>query len=223
MSEVACLHPGGLELTDRLVVAARLSRRAAVLDVGCGTGSTVARLADRYDLRATGLDASPERIRDARETRPDLDFVTGRAEALPFADASLDAVVCECVLSTLSDPGKAIGEIARVLAPAGAALLSDLYVREGNEAASAGGQAALGRRESVCGLLRAAGLETSVWQDHTEALGRYIWDLAGRREDLAAWESGRESGRESRVLDRRSMPRRVGRKLGYFICVARRT
>ena len=48
-----CLRPGGLELTDRIVALARLPRGARVLDVGCGSGATVAHLADRHGLRHT--------------------------------------------------------------------------------------------------------------------------------------------------------------------------
>lgn len=49
---------------------------------------------------------------------------------LPLRGASLDAVLCECVLSLLPDPAAALAEIRRVLRPGGALLLNDLYRRE---------------------------------------------------------------------------------------------
>ena len=204
---LTCLHPGGLDLTDRLLAAAGLQSGAAVLDVGCGAGATTAHLADDHGLTVTGLDASRERIEQTTAARPDLDFVAGRAEALPFEDASFDAVLCECVLSTLDDPAAALAEMARVLRPEGAALLSDVYVRSGIEAARDGAVTALGRRETVERLLDAAGLRLSMWSDESGALGRYLWDRAGSRSAPTA------PSPERRAAD-------GGRRLGYFACVA---
>ncbi len=124
-----CLRPGGLELTDRVVDLARLPRRARVLDVGCGSGATVAHLADRGGLTPVGVDASPAQLARARAARPDLDFVAGRAQDLPFAPGSFDAVLAECVLSTLPDASAALSEMVRVLARGGCVVVTDLYDR----------------------------------------------------------------------------------------------
>ncbi len=205
----ACLHPGGLELTGRLVAAAGLAPGAAVLDVGCGAGVTVVHLTDDHGLLATGLDASRQRIAQAAEARPNLDFVAGRAEALPFTDTSFDAVLCECVLSTLDDPGVALAELARVLRPEGAALVSDVYTRTEGETPYAGGTASLGPRETVAALFAGAGLRVLVWNDEPGALGRYLWDHAGAR-----------AGGPAPAPERRaSAP--AGPQLGYFSCLAR--
>jgi len=202
----ACLHPGGLGLTGRLLDAAGLPAGAAVLDVGCGDGATVALLDAAYGLRATGLDASPERVAQAVRARPDLEFVAGRAESLPFPDACFDAVLCECVLSTLPAPGAALTEMTRVLRPGGVTLVSDVYVRAGGEAAHEGAVAALGRRETIEDLFEAAGLRITVWTDESGALARYLWDLAGDGRPQAPAPERREAS--------------VGRRLGYFACVA---
>ena len=210
MTPVDCLRPGGLELTDRLVAAAALPPGAVVLDVGCGAGATVARLEDDHGLQAIGLDASGDRVRRAREARPDLVFTPGRAEALPYPDASFDGVLCECVLSTVDDAGAVMAEIGRVVRPRGAVMLSDLYVRAGSDTAPGGGMPSLGRREEVEALLAAAGLAMEVWEDQSAALGRYLWDLAGSGE------------RRPPAPERRSASA-AGRRFGYFICVARQT
>jgi arsenite methyltransferase len=203
-----CLHPGGLELTSRLVAAAGLRAGAAVLDVGCGAGATVTHLADDHGLRVTGLDASRERIEQAAEARPDLDFVAGRAEALPFADASFDAVVCECVLSTLDDPSHALAEVARILRPGGATLVSDVYTCPGTGAPPRAGTPSLGPRETVTALFAGAGLRVTLWNDEPAALGRYLWDHAGAP----------IGGRSPAPKRRAGAP--DGPRLGYFSCVA---
>lgn len=206
MTCCACERPGGLELTGRMLAAAGLPAGAAVLDVGCGAGASVAHLADEHGLRATGLDASSERVRRARGARPDLEFVTGRAEALPFEDAVFDAVLCECVLSTVDDAGVVVAEMARLLRPGGKLLLSDLYLLDGSTAPPGAVYPDLGRREAVEALLGGAGLAVVLWEDRTGALGRYLWDTAGSG---APPPRHRPAGAGS------------GRRLGYFTCVAR--
>jgi len=205
---VSCERPGGLELTGRMLAAAGLPHGAHILDVGCGAGATVAHLVDDGGFRATGLDTSEERLRQDREARPDLDFVAGRAEALPFADGSFDGVLCECVLSTVEDTGAVLSEMVRVLRRGGALMLSDLYVREGDLTPSDGGVAAFGGRETTETRLAATGLAVEVWEDQTGMLGRYIWDLAG-------------TGAPVSPPRRRGARPGSGWRLGYFICVAR--
>jgi SAM-dependent methyltransferase len=206
-----CRHPGGLDLTDRLVAAAGLPAGAAVLDVGCGAGAAVARLVDEHGLGAVGLDASERRIAEAAEARPDLELIVGSAEALPFADASFDAVLCECVLSTLAVPGLAVDEMSRVLCPGGAVLVSDLYVRSAGDKPQDGGVPTLGDRRMAEGLFEAAGLEVSGWSDESGALAQYLWDHAGERAARRAPAPTSRAGAAAR-----------GRRLGYFSCLARR-
>lgn len=209
-----CLRPGGLRLTERVVELACLPARARVLDVGCGAGVTVAHLVHGLGLRAVGIDASPAQVSRAREARPDLDVVVGRAENLPFADGAFDAVLAECVLSTLGDARAALGEMTRVLARGGCLLVTDVYTRGGSDVRPPAGLPSLGRAEAVKALFGAASLVVETWGDHTGALARLFWDMA------------RPGGASDEALQARraapGTPGRLGRRLGYFVCVARR-
>ena len=69
----------------------------------------------------TGIDPSDGQIDYAR-TRPGTklaQFRVGDAQALPFADDSFDAASMALVITFLSDPVKAAGEMARVVKPGG--------------------------------------------------------------------------------------------------------
>jgi SAM-dependent methyltransferase len=97
-----------------------------VLDVACGPGNfsrEFARAAGPQGLVA-GIDASRTMLeRGAEENRraglDNLVLIRGDATALPFQDASVDAVCCFAALHLFSEPFVALDEMTRVLAPGG--------------------------------------------------------------------------------------------------------
>lgn len=132
-----------------------LAGRAGVqaLDVGCGTGLTAVRLARRPGVAGVvGLDPSPDALAHARR-RHGLPLVRGSALTLPFADGRFDLVTCFDVWQHLPDGGdrRAAGELRRVLAPGGVAL-----VRSNGRGWSRDGSAY--RLGGLVGLLEGAGL-----------------------------------------------------------------
>jgi SAM-dependent methyltransferase len=94
-----------------------------VLDVACGPGNFTrefARVVGPAGL-AVGVDASATMLARAVADTPDgeVAYVRGDAEALPFVDASFDAVCCFAALNLLTDPWTALDHMARVLTPGG--------------------------------------------------------------------------------------------------------
>ena len=101
--------------------AAGLQAGQHVLDVACGTGVLACEAARRVTPggRVTGLDRNPGMLEIARRKDPTVDWREGLAEALPFADAAFDAVVCQFGLMFFDDRAKALAEMWRVLKPGG--------------------------------------------------------------------------------------------------------
>lgn len=99
-----------------LAVIEPLARDARVLEVGCGTGLLLERVARNARL-AKGIDLSPGMLARARERG--LDVCEGSATELPFADASFELVYSVKVLAHVPDIDKALEEMARVTAPGG--------------------------------------------------------------------------------------------------------
>jgi SAM-dependent methyltransferase len=95
---------------------------ARLLDLGCGTGFTLTQLP--AGARAIGLDYSRAALALARRRAGRADLVRGSAYALPFADASFDAVLALDVLEHLERDRDAARELRRVLAPGGAAIVT---------------------------------------------------------------------------------------------------
>jgi ubiquinone/menaquinone biosynthesis C-methylase UbiE len=88
-----------------------------VLDVGCGTGALTLAAAERVAPggAVVGLDANPEMLAVARRKPIDVAWHEGRAEALPFDDASFDAVLSQFAMMFFDDSSAALREMRRVL------------------------------------------------------------------------------------------------------------
>lgn len=87
-----------------------------VLEVGCGTGLILARLA-RSAKSARGVDLSPGMLEHARKRG--LEVSEASATALPFPDSSFDVVCSFKVLAHVPDIEQALSEMARVCRPGG--------------------------------------------------------------------------------------------------------
>lgn len=99
-----------------------IGRDDRVLDVACGPGNFTRDFAAAApDGLVVGIDASAPMLEAAvRDTDAgNVAYLRGDACALPFGDASFDAVCCFAALYLIEDPARALEEIVRVLAPGG--------------------------------------------------------------------------------------------------------
>ena len=121
--EVADALPEVQAYKRRLRAFLGLESGQTVLDVGCGVGFEVCRLAQDYPgLTVIGLDREAM-LRTASGRAEQLGLVVrwlpGRAEAIPLPTAAVDACFTERVLKYLPDPAAGIAEMVRVLKPGG--------------------------------------------------------------------------------------------------------
>ena len=95
-----------------------------VIDIGCGTGSLTFAVLERANIRhidAVDLNVGFLEALRHRNTDPRVVTQHGDACALPFADAVFERAFSLLVLQHLSEGGRAVGEMYRVLRPGGAA------------------------------------------------------------------------------------------------------
>ena len=92
-----------------------------VLDVACGTGALTLAVAEIAGPSGSvvGLDANPEMLAVARRKPVQIEWLEGRAEALPLPDGSFNAVVSQFGFMFFEDKPKALREMVRVLKPGG--------------------------------------------------------------------------------------------------------
>lgn len=134
----ALFRPWGPVLCE----VARIGPGQRALDVGCGTGALTLAVAERVvpGGAVVGLDPNPDMLAAARRKGARVEWRDGRAEALPFADASFDAVVSQFAMMFFDDRVAALREARRVLRPGGRLALAvcDAVERSPGYAALAG-------------------------------------------------------------------------------------
>lgn len=127
-------HPGGEDLTRRMLTRIELGPGDRLLDVASGPGTSALLAAEQFGCRVTALDLSAEnlaRTEDAANRRglaSLIEVVQADAERLPFDDGDFDALLCECAFCTFPDKDTAAAQMARVLKPSGRLALSDVVL-----------------------------------------------------------------------------------------------
>ena len=121
------------EIADRTAGLALVTSPSpvTVLDVGCGTGYLLRRLATQYpQARALiGVDAAPAMVGAGASGALDgrLRFSVAVAEALPFPDRAFHLVVSTTSFDHWSDQQQGLSECHRVLAAGGRLVLVDQF------------------------------------------------------------------------------------------------
>ncbi|MGZ4383337.1 MAG: class I SAM-dependent methyltransferase [Gaiellaceae bacterium] len=112
----------------RAIGLLELTSNDRLLDIGCGTGAALRRLAPQV-ARATGVDISPRMIEAARieaHDQPKLDFSVADSAQLPFPGGAFTAALCTFSFHHYPRPEASAREIARVLEDGGRLVLADV-------------------------------------------------------------------------------------------------
>jgi len=131
---------GDFAVASRVAEAERLARMVRVtssdrgVDLASGPGTLALRFA-RHVRWICALDLTPAILDRARNSAAEqglrnVAFALGDAQAVPFADGSLDIAVTSYSLHHMSDPGRVIGEMARVVRRGGRVGVLDIFVPE---------------------------------------------------------------------------------------------
>ena len=139
--------------TNRLAVdAIDVAPDAVVVDVGCGTGSALRRLAPRApNGRLVGIDPVPRMLEIAREraaadpSGPRIEFVEAPAERLPLEGGIADVVLAFDSVDHWGDRDAGLREVVRVLRPGGRFVVVKDGGLPGGAGATRAWRAALGR------------------------------------------------------------------------------
>jgi ubiquinone/menaquinone biosynthesis C-methylase UbiE len=107
-----------IRLIETCTRLAKLKPGARIADLGCGSG-VFTDLLRQQGYRPVGLDISPKLIALGKAKYPEVEFLEGDVEHLPFPSASLDGVLLSGLVHHLPDPAYCAAEAFRVLKPGG--------------------------------------------------------------------------------------------------------
>ncbi len=155
------------------VALASLAEGETVLDLGSGAGFDCFLAARRVGEtgHVIGVDMTPSMLDRAREIARgagyrNVEFRLGEIEHLPVADASVDAIISNCVINLAPDKGQVFREAFRALKPGGRIMVSDIVLEKDLPDAVRSSVAALVacvagaiRKEDYLGAMRDAGFE----------------------------------------------------------------
>ena len=133
-----------------------------LIDIGTGTGRMLELFAGRAE-QALGIDRSSEMLRLARAKLAERGLTNAELRqadlyALPLGDGAADAAILHHVLHFAQQPGAAIAEAARVLAPGGRLLIADFAPHDREELRTRDAHARLGfSDEQIARLVRRGG------------------------------------------------------------------
>ncbi len=163
----------------------------AVLDVGCGTGELLVKLAQRWPhARLAGLDLSPEMLAQAqhKDYGADVELVEGSVYQMPFDDGAFALVTNTLSSHFYRDFPAALAELARVTAPGG--LLAMASIGTGLQRFLPGG---LGDESPLGGIIRRSpghqkrALEAAGFAvDRVESIVPVGWLYVARRRQTQA-------------------------------------
>ena len=129
MDDVAAIEAIAAEKARSLELLG-LRRGSSCLDVGCGTGPDLPRLAAMVggDGRVVGIDRSETLAAQARRrarSAPRVELVVADAQRIPFADGEFDACRADRTLQHVADPETALAEMARVTRRGGRVVVTE--------------------------------------------------------------------------------------------------
>ena len=119
-----------LPLFGAALDAARVTSGTRLLDAGCGAG-LLALLASLRGAQVAAVDASPGMLAIARQRLPAADVREADLEAVPFGDATFDAVTAVNSIFYAEDMTAAMRELVRVVRPGGRVVVTAIRAKRG--------------------------------------------------------------------------------------------
>lgn len=126
-------NPTSVPKMDRLIDALALNNHTTVLDIGCGKGWLITRMAERCGISGTGIEINPwfceeARIRTQHANVADrITIIESDARHVSLADQHYDVAVCIGATFALGDTATCLATLRRVVNPGGIIAIGDIY------------------------------------------------------------------------------------------------
>ncbi|MDR2888561.1 MAG: class I SAM-dependent methyltransferase [Lachnospiraceae bacterium] len=112
---------------NALLSQVKLQDGFSVLDVGCGTGYVLRKMASSTSIHGYGIDVEDEMIAVARKKCPDMTIQRSPCENTPFSDCQFDVLTACMAYHHFSDKAGFIKEASKILKPGGCLYIADPF------------------------------------------------------------------------------------------------
>lgn len=129
-------NPTSPQKMDRLIDVLQLTNHTQVLDIGCGKGWLLTRMAERSGMHGTGIEINPWFCAAARErahlagVAERITIIESDARQVTLADQQYDVAVCIGASFALGDTATSLATMRRVVKPGGMIAIGDIYQHE---------------------------------------------------------------------------------------------
>jgi ubiquinone/menaquinone biosynthesis C-methylase UbiE len=163
-----------MDQLEALIRVTDLNHKQRVLDLGCGTGLIAEYLSDTTGARVSGMDYSPEAIRQAQERtinkRDRLSFRVGNLDNLEYPENSFDTIISIDTLYMPNNLDDTMRRMKAILTPEGQMAIFYIQFLWDSQGVR---EILLPDKTPVAQLLRKHSLEFRTW-DFTEATYRHM-------------------------------------------------
>ncbi|MCL2565838.1 MAG: class I SAM-dependent methyltransferase [Defluviitaleaceae bacterium] len=113
---------------NHLFESITLKDNDSVLDIGCGNGTFLMRMAKLKNIVGYGIDISPKMIENAKELSPSFNFAVSDCENIPFSDNSMDIITVCAAHHHFPNIGAFAKEANRLIRGGGSIYIVDFYL-----------------------------------------------------------------------------------------------
>jgi ubiquinone/menaquinone biosynthesis C-methylase UbiE len=127
-------NPSDQKFIAFMISISGVAKTDHVLELACGNGNTTLAFAERCG-RAIGVDVAEEPLQLARTSAADrnvnnVDFIISEVERLSFDDSTFNGALCRFSFHHFLNPARVFAELARVVAPGGWMVITDMVASE---------------------------------------------------------------------------------------------
>ena len=99
----------------------------SILDIGCGNGTLLSKMAKIKKINGFGTDISPQMIKAAKIRHPEHSFIVSGCEKTPYGDNSMDIITVCAAYHHFPDVNAFAAEAKRLLKPSGNLYIAEVY------------------------------------------------------------------------------------------------
>ena len=113
---------------ELLLTNMSINNNDSILDIGCGNGTLLSKMAKIKMINGFGTDISPQMIKVAKIRHPELNFIVSGCEEISFSDNSIDIITVCAAYHHFPDVNAFALEAKRLLRPNGSLYIAEIYL-----------------------------------------------------------------------------------------------